>query len=121
MVALLHERTYAPLVERTAPNHAALTTVVAMPDPTDPDNQSDIASFGGITWDEALEGQSGERDFEERSGDDVYIVYTGGTTGYPKGVMWRHEDFWRVLGGGIDFMHRRADRGVHPVQAGRDD
>ena len=104
MVALLHERTYAPLVERTAPKHAALTTVVAMPDPTDPDNQSDIASFGGITWEEALEGQSAERDFEERSGDDVYIVYTGGTTGYPKGVMWRHEDFWRVLGGGIDFM-----------------
>ena len=29
-----------------------------------------------------------------RSGDDVYILYTGGTTGMPKGVMWRHEDFF---------------------------
>ncbi|MFN3341016.1 MAG: AMP-binding protein, partial [Dietzia sp.] len=38
------------------------------------------------------------------SNDDLYIVYTGGTTGYPKGVMWRHEDVWRTLGGGIDFM-----------------
>ena len=44
-----------------------------------------------------------ERDFGERSADDIYIIYTGGTTGFPKGVMWRHEDFWRVLGGGIDF------------------
>ena len=34
----------------------------------------------------------------------MYIIYTGGTTGYPKGVMWRHEDIWRTLGGGIDFI-----------------
>ena len=104
MVGLLHERTYADMVARTAPNHAKLLTVVAMPDPTDPDNQADITAFDGITWADALAGQSAERDFDERSGDDVYIVYTGGTTGFPKGVMWRHEDFWRVLGGGIDFM-----------------
>lgn len=104
MVALLHERTYAAMVSRAAPKHAKLTTIVAMPDATDPDNQADIASYGGIAWEEALAGQSAERDFEERSADDLYIVYTGGTTGFPKGVMWRHEDFWRVLGGGIDFM-----------------
>ncbi len=104
MVALLHERPYAPLVAATAPNHQKLTTVVAMPDPTAPQNDADISPYDGITWAEALEGQSPERDFGERSGDDLYIVYTGGTTGFPKGVMWRHEDFWRVLGGGIDFM-----------------
>jgi acyl-CoA synthetase (AMP-forming)/AMP-acid ligase II len=104
IVALLHERTYAPLVALTAPKHARLTTVVAMPDASDPDNQADLSAFGGITWEDALAGQSAERDFPERSNDDLYIVYTGGTTGFPKGVMWRHEDFWRVLGGGIDFM-----------------
>ena len=103
MVALLHERTYAPLVAATAPNHEKLTTIVAMPDPTDPESRADIGGFGGVAWEEALEGQSAERDFGERSPDDLYIVYTGGTTGWPKGVMWRHEDFWRVLGGGIDF------------------
>ena len=32
--------------------------------------------------------------------DDVHFVYTGGTTGMPKGVMWRHKDLWRALGGG---------------------
>lgn len=104
MVALLHERPYAPLVAATVPQHDKLTTVVAMPDPTDPGNDSDISTYDGITWEDALSGQGTERDFGERSGDDVYIVYTGGTTGFPKGVMWRHEDFWRVLGGGIDFM-----------------
>jgi fatty-acyl-CoA synthase len=34
----------------------------------------------------------------ERSGDDLYFLYTGGTTGMPKGVMWRNEDLYGVLG-----------------------
>jgi len=58
----------------------------------------------GGNWAEALAPQSGARDFGPRSPDDVYIIYTGGTTGYPKGVMWRHEDIWRTLAGGIDFL-----------------
>ncbi len=35
-----------------------------------------------------------------RSGDDLLILYTGGTTGMPKGVMWRQEDLVFVLGAG---------------------
>ena len=109
IVALLHERRYAPLVAACAPRHDKLATFVSMPDPTDPGTPDDelagiVESYGGLAWADALDGQSERRDFGERSDDDVYIVYTGGTTGYPKGVMWRHADFWRVLGGGIDFM-----------------
>jgi fatty-acyl-CoA synthase len=33
----------------------------------------------------------------ERSGDDLYFLYTGGTTGMPKGVMWRNEDLFGTL------------------------
>jgi 3-oxocholest-4-en-26-oate---CoA ligase len=36
----------------------------------------------------------------ERSGDDLYFLYTGGTTGMPKGVMWRNVDLFGVLGDG---------------------
>jgi acyl-CoA synthetase (AMP-forming)/AMP-acid ligase II len=104
LVALVHDRVYAPLVAEVAPKFPAIKTFVAVPNPAEPDDQSDLSSFGGVTLAEAMAGQSDERDFGERSPDDIHIIYTGGTTGFPKGVMWRHEDFWRVLGGGIDFM-----------------
>jgi fatty-acyl-CoA synthase len=35
-----------------------------------------------------------------RSGDDLLFLYTGGTTGMPKGVMWRQDDLFCLLNGG---------------------
>jgi len=103
VVALIHERTYAPLVAKCAPKAPRLKTFVVVPDVIDPDDQSDVSSYGGVLLADAVADQSDDRDFGPRSPDDLHIIYTGGTTGFPKGVMWRHEDFWRVLGGGIDF------------------
>jgi acyl-CoA synthetase (AMP-forming)/AMP-acid ligase II len=98
--ALVHERSYAPLVAACAPRHPGLRHVVVIEDGSD----ADVSGYGGVRWTDAVEGGKPDRDFGPRSNDDVWIVYTGGTTGYPKGVMWRHEDIWRTLGGGIDFM-----------------
>ncbi len=39
-----------------------------------------------------------------RSGDDLLLMYTGGTTGMPKGVMWRQEDLFKALGGGANLL-----------------
>ncbi|HWU32171.1 MAG TPA: acyl-CoA synthetase [Marmoricola sp.] len=104
LVGLVHDRIYAPLVAEVAPKIASLKTIVAVRNPLDEGDESDITPYGGVLLEDALAGQSDVRDFGERSADDIHIIYTGGTTGFPKGVMWRHEDFWRVLGGGIDFM-----------------
>ncbi|KAA1417088.1 acyl-CoA synthetase [Nocardioides humilatus] len=101
---LVFDRVYADLVAEVSPKHHQLKTFVGLPDPIDVDDASDVTPFGGVMLADAVAGQSDARDFGDRSADDLHIIYTGGTTGYPKGVMWRHEDFWRVLGGGIDFM-----------------
>ena len=100
VVALVHDRGYADKVAAVLPEVPGLTTCVAIDDGTD----ADIARYGGVLWDEAHADQSPERDFGPRSPDDIYMLYTGGTTGFPKGVIWRHEDVWRALGGGIDVM-----------------
>jgi len=55
----------------------------------------------GADYEAALGGSPGGRDYGPRSADDLYCVYTGGTTGMPKGVLWRHEDvFFAAMGGG---------------------
>jgi acyl-CoA synthetase (AMP-forming)/AMP-acid ligase II len=52
-------------------------------------------------YEEVVAAGAPERDFGPRSADDHYLLYTGGTTGRPKGVVWRQEDiFFATLGGG---------------------
>jgi acyl-CoA synthetase (AMP-forming)/AMP-acid ligase II len=59
---------------------------------------------GGPEYEEALARSTEGRDFPARSAADLYCVYTGGTTGLPKGVMWRHDDiFFAAMGGGDPF------------------
>ncbi|MER8193264.1 acyl-CoA synthetase [Streptomyces microflavus] len=56
---------------------------------------------GAVPFTEAEASGSPLRGFAPRSADDQFIIYTGGTTGMPKGVMWRQEDlFFSGLGGG---------------------
>ncbi len=42
-------------------------------------------------FDAALAAGDAPRRFEPRSGKDLCIIYTGGTTGMPRGVMWEHD------------------------------
>src|SRR5260221_5522253 len=106
--ALVYDREFAPRVAALAAAATGLRGTVVIDDGSDADittgAEAGHGAGAGTDYAAALAAASPERDFPPRSSDDVYIIYTGGTTGYPKGVMWRHEDIWRTLGGGIDFI-----------------
>ncbi len=98
--AVIHQRRYAPMMAGVLPRFPGLRHVLVVEDGT----SEDSGSYRAVEYEQALADASARREFGERSADDLYILYTGGTTGMPKGVVWRQEDVWRVLGGGIDFM-----------------
>ncbi len=56
---------------------------------------------GAVDYEHALAQASGTLDDIERTDDDITVLYTGGTTGNPKGVIWPHKAlFFAALGGG---------------------
>ncbi|MEV5647666.1 acyl-CoA synthetase [Nocardia sp. NPDC052254] len=97
--AVIHHRCYSPVVDQVRPQITTLRHAFVVDD----DQGGDGVASESRPYAEAFENSSTARDFAERSPDDLFMMYTGGTTGMPKGVMWRQEDMWRVLGGGIDF------------------
>ncbi|GAA0572987.1 acyl-CoA synthetase [Actinomadura livida] len=89
-VALLYDVEFEDKVAATVPEVPALKHLVAVGGtPSIP---------GAVAYEEALRDADGTRGFPARSGEDRYIIYTGGTTGMPKGVMWTTEQiifaFW---------------------------
>lgn len=115
MVALVHERQYSDRVANVLPETPNVKTILVVEDGSDNDYQR----YGGVEFYSAIAQSSPERDFGPRSADDIYLLYTGGTTGFPKGVMWRHEDIYRVLFGGTDFATGEFVRTVRPGQGRR--
>ena len=96
---------FCPLVAEILPRLTELRHAVVIGEvPEDFDRACRAAGVQTHSFDEAVARQSDARDFPARSGDDHFMVYTGGTTGHPKGVVWRHEDFYyAALAGGNQY------------------
>ncbi len=97
MVACIHNREFIPHIAEIRDSAPDLHTYIYVEDGSD----SDPAAIDGAEYESTMRGQSSERDFGERSDDDLFVLYTGGTTGMPKGVMWPHKNvFFAAMGGG---------------------
>ncbi|HXQ90582.1 MAG TPA: acyl-CoA synthetase [Acidimicrobiales bacterium] len=115
LVALVHQRQFSPRVAALLPELPSMRHVIVIDDDSgEPDPRHDAVDF-----EQALASGSPERDFAPRSGDDLYILYTGGTTGMPKGVVWPHRNVFFALGGGLDALTGvRMERPQQMVEKG---
>jgi fatty-acyl-CoA synthase len=59
-------------------------------------------------YNDLAEEGAGEPLEVKRSPDDLLFVYTGGTTGMPKGAMWRQEDLWETINRGGNLWNENA-------------
>jgi acyl-CoA synthetase (AMP-forming)/AMP-acid ligase II len=91
LVAIVHGREFTPTIATVLPQLPKLTTCIGIEDGSD----ADLATIDALSYEPTIAAASPARDFDERSDDDLYVLYTGGTTGLPKGVMWRQEDFYK--------------------------
>jgi acyl-CoA synthetase (AMP-forming)/AMP-acid ligase II len=101
LVALVFDAEFTERVAAALPRASALRHLVRVGAPA-PDAPALPALLpAAVDFADIEASGSSERGFPPRSPDDQFIIYTGGTTGMPKGVMWRQEDlFFSGLGGG---------------------
>jgi 3-oxocholest-4-en-26-oate---CoA ligase len=85
--AIVVHSTFAPTLAEVLPDLADVRVIVQVPD----ESGNDLLP-GAVWYEDALASSSPSKPAVEWSPDDLYILYTGGTTGMPKGVLWRNGD-----------------------------
>ncbi|MET9901619.1 acyl-CoA synthetase [Streptomyces sp. NPDC006446] len=99
LAALVFDAEFTERVAAARPRAPRLRHLVRVGTPASGADAPDAPSM--VDFADAEAAGSPGRGFSARSADDQFIIYTGGTTGMPKGVMWRQEDlFFAGLGGG---------------------
>jgi fatty-acyl-CoA synthase len=115
--AIVYHSCFAPTLARIRSSLPELEVLIQVED-----GSGEARLPGAVDYEAALAGASPGQVDVRCSPDDLYILYTGGTTGMPKGVLWRqHDIFFAAMGGqlpggmgtvnSVDEMVERARRG----------
>jgi 3-oxocholest-4-en-26-oate---CoA ligase len=94
-VAVIHGAEFAPMVADIRNDLPSLRVTVSVAD--------GIGETDGVTYQDLHATKPGGP--YERHEDDILLLYTGGTTGMPKGVMWPHRAFFFACLNGAGYYH----------------
>ena len=95
--ALVYHAAFAPRVAEVLPDLPQLRVLIQIAD----DSGNELL-YGAVDYESALATAPAEPPPVKHSPDDLYVLYTGGTTGMPKGVLWRQHDIFMTSFGGRD-------------------
>ncbi|MDR3657619.1 MAG: acyl-CoA synthetase [Mycobacterium sp.] len=110
--ALIYHAAFAPRVAEILPNLPQLRVLIQIAD----DSGNDLLD-GAVDYEDAVASSAPEPPPVQHSPDDLYVLYTGGTTGMPKGVLWRQHDIFMTSFGGRNIMTGEPADSVEQIAA----
>lgn len=97
--ALIYHAAFAPRLAEVLPDLPKLRVLIQIAD----DSGNDLL-HGAVDYDSIVGSSPSQPPPVQHSPDDLYVLYTGGTTGMPKGVLWRQHDIFMTSFGGRNLM-----------------
>ena len=96
--ALVYHATFAPRVAEILPELPQLRVLIQIAD-----DSGNALLDGAVDYDSIID-DAADHPAVESHPDDLYVLYTGGTTGMPKGVLWRQHDIFMTAFGGRNMV-----------------
>ena len=96
--ALVYHAEFAPHVAAVRDRLPHLEVLVQVAD----DSGHELLP-GAVAYEDVVDTPPPPGGMPVPSGDDLFVLYTGGTTGMPKGVLWRNDDIYVTSMGGTPF------------------
>ena len=96
--ALIYHSVFAPRVAEVLPDLPRLRVLIQIAD----DSGNELL-YGAVDYETVINSAPSLPPIQH-SPDDLYVLYTGGTTGMPKGVLWRQHDIFMTSFGGRNLM-----------------
>jgi acyl-CoA synthetase (AMP-forming)/AMP-acid ligase II len=107
--ALIFHASFAPILARIRDRLPKLALWIQVSD-----DSAEPLLPGALDYEQALAAATPARPAADLSPDDLYILYTGGTTGMPKAVLWRQEDIFHaaLYSGAADSLEAVVERAL---------
>ncbi|MGA5536267.1 acyl-CoA synthetase [Mycolicibacterium nivoides] len=108
--ALVYHAAFAPRVAEILPDLPALRVLIQIAD-----GSGNELLHGAVDYESIVSASTDAAIPVEPSPDDLYVLYTGGTTGMPKGVLWRQHDIFMTAFGGRNMVTGEKAQSVEEI------